>query len=674
MAEDSLSICSVCDDIIGEFDKQIVCTNCKGVYHSECSSQMTNTFVYCNIWQCDECVGEPCVEAEESIIGIGSSMLEENEVVVSECDSPQIGPDLTLVGSIADDVKLIVFPDELGSGRLTNKDDIGPDKNYFANTNWDSSYATFRFWGNQVNTAESGFSILHIHCRSMTNKLDELESILNEMPVTILALTETWLPPEAADSFHIPGYNFIHKSRGVANCGVGMFIRKNIRFSALTNVKASDTFEKLFIQVHLQGSIYSVGVVVYRPPGLNLTDFNIEFEDLLRRSVAKGQELVIAGDFNVDLLKVNDHYETSQFHNCLTTYQLFPSITRPTRITSHSQTLIDNIFSSAWSKLVRAAIIVSDLPDHLPIVALFPTERNCKRAYYNTTSSRKINDENVGKFDALLADINWDPVKKISADGDANLAYDKFMEIYKTVYDKAFPIVLHRTNSKKPTFTQPWMTSGLLKSCKKKNLLYVKFIRSRSVANKDRFIKYRNKFKSIRLRVKKNFYEAEFSKINGDFRLTWKLIRTLMKVNTDEDHIEALKINGTDTSDPHAMANGLNDFFTNVAQSLAGKLKSPINHYSRPRYLPSPKLTSMGIIPTTPEEILDIGRTCKGTRSKGVDDVDPHLAGMHLHRIATTLSIIINCSLNTGIVPDAIKIAKIVPIFKKGEKNDVSNY
>jgi len=74
----------------------------------------------------------------------------------------------------------------------------------------------------------------------MIIKLDELESILNEMPVTILALTETWLPPEAVDSFHIPGYNFIHKSRGVVYGGVGMFIRKNIRFSALTNVKASD--------------------------------------------------------------------------------------------------------------------------------------------------------------------------------------------------------------------------------------------------------------------------------------------------------------------------------------------------------------------------------------------------------------------------------------------------
>jgi len=99
-------------------------------------------------------------------------VLEADEVVVSECDSLQVDPDLTLLGSIADDVKLIVFPDELGSGRLTNKDDIDPDQNYFSNTNWDSSYATFQSWGNQVNTAESGFSILHINCRSMINKLD----------------------------------------------------------------------------------------------------------------------------------------------------------------------------------------------------------------------------------------------------------------------------------------------------------------------------------------------------------------------------------------------------------------------------------------------------------------------------------------------------------------------
>ena len=92
---------------------------------------------------------------------------------------------------------------------------------------------------------------------------------------------------------------------------------------------------------------------------------------------------------------------------------------------------------------------------HVPIFALFASEKNCKRAYYNTTSSRKINEENVVKFDALVADINWDLVKKMSADGDANLAYDKFMGIYKTAYDKAFPIVLHRI----PTLKSPLLSN-----------------------------------------------------------------------------------------------------------------------------------------------------------------------------------------------------------------------
>ena len=80
------------------------------------------------------------------------------------------------------------------------------------------------------------------------------------------------------------------------------------------------------------------------------------------------------------------------------------------------------------------------------------------------------------------------------------------------------------------------MTPGLLKSCKKKNLLYLKFIRSPSVANKELLsIGTSSKSSNLLGLGLKNFYEAEFSKTNGDRRLTWKLIRTLMKVNNDEE-------------------------------------------------------------------------------------------------------------------------------------------
>ena len=51
------------------------------------------------------------------------------------------------------------------------------------------------------------------------------------------------------------------------------------------------------------------------------------------------------GDFNIDLLKVNIHAQTNEFVNDvdLISQGFLPKITRPTRITPHSATLIDHI-------------------------------------------------------------------------------------------------------------------------------------------------------------------------------------------------------------------------------------------------------------------------------------------------------------------------------------------
>src|SRR5688572_16186361 len=93
-----------------------------------------------------------------------------------------------------------------------------------------SPYATLHSWHDKIESVESNFSILHINCRSVFYKLDEMCNILNYLPVTILTFTETWLPPNAEDSIHIPGYNFIsknfiNKSRGNAR---GAWWRGNV--------------------------------------------------------------------------------------------------------------------------------------------------------------------------------------------------------------------------------------------------------------------------------------------------------------------------------------------------------------------------------------------------------------------------------------------------------------
>ena len=216
------------------------------------------------------------------------------------------------------------------------------------------------------------------------------------------------------------------------------------------------------------------------------------------------------------------------------------------------------------------------------------------------------------------------------------------------------------------------MTAGLLKSSKKKASLHLKYLKNPNIVNKNKFTEYRNKFKTIRIKAEKSYYAAEFCKYKDDLRRTWKLIRSIMQLENREAQIESLNINGKNVKDAQEMANGFNSYFTNIAQSLAEKISDPPLPYSS--YLQAPLQNSMVLLSVSPEEIMDISRNIRLTHSKGIDDIDPCIASPNLHLVAKPLAEIINCSFTTGIVPQAIKIAKVVPILKKGEKDNVTNY
>ena len=80
----------------------------------------------------------------------------------------------------------------------------------------------------------------------------------------------------------------------------------------------------------------------------------------------------MCGDFNVDLLQYDKHNATNNFIDQLYSLGLHPLITRPTRITSHSNTLIDNIFTTSLSN-IQSGLIINDISDHLPTFQITET-------------------------------------------------------------------------------------------------------------------------------------------------------------------------------------------------------------------------------------------------------------------------------------------------------------
>ena len=167
---------------------------------------------------------------------------------------------------------------------------------------------------------------------------------------------------------NIPGYNRILVNRKTGtDGGVALFILNNLHFDVCAdlNAFANDNFECVFVK--LSSSIFKTKILgsVYRPPNSNLDLFMSGFESVLGLFNHFGVECLIARNFNIDLLKYDAHHGTGLFLDCLHEHALVPLITKPTRFTSDSSTLIDNIFTNKLNNVMLSGILITDISDHL---------------------------------------------------------------------------------------------------------------------------------------------------------------------------------------------------------------------------------------------------------------------------------------------------------------------
>ena len=87
-----------------------------------------------------------------------------------------------------------------------------------------------------------------------------------------------------------------------------------------------------------------------------------------------------------------------------------------------------------------------------------------------------------------------------------------------------------------------------------------------------------------------------------------------------------------------------------------------------------PGWMTLYVVRCTYEELLNIVHNAKDKKSKGYDGIDMCMLKKIIPHILTPLRHICNTSLGQGIFPDEMKIARIIPLFKSGDKQNVSNY
>ena len=272
------------------------------------------------------------------------------------------------------------------------------------------------------------------------------------------------------------------------------------------------------------------------------------------------------GDMNIDLLKHHTHQQTGQYVYMLYSYDLLPVITKLTRITNHTATLIDHIYTNTINGLV-SGIVTVDISDNLPVFCVAGTslEKQCRKLLFR--------DHSNFNSDLYLHDIY--AIDRNAVTGQCKDLHEVTtctIGALKSIVDKHAPIKQVSRN-KERLFKKPWISRGILKCIKNKNIMYKSHFLSRNPAKVTEFRKYSNRLNYLKNRSKKAYFCKHIDLSKGNLKATWKLIGTLIKrkAKGQTTPLRIVKNNKTYTNNDD-IADQFNKHFINVGPHLASRI------------------------------------------------------------------------------------------------------
>lgn len=507
----------------------------------------------------------------------------------------------------------------------------------------------------KLSSIDKGFSVISQNVRSIQKNNRKLAELLEICQPDVAALQEVWHGiPDIAE------YVYLAIERETKRGGgVGFLVKEHIKFKNLFK-EISHNYEIFCIEIENR-----IIISIYIPP-----------TGIAERAFQKVQEILalhpkkmyyILGDFNINTL--NDNYQTEIFHEFCLTISGFPAISKPTRITTSSATLIDHIITNEKNE-ITTGVLTSEVSDHLAPFLIVQDAKTSKNAKVSQNFTfRKTSEENITCLKNNLANINWNFLENL----DTEEKYGQFITKFKLTYDLTCPIVNGKINRNKVKLN-PWMTSGLLVSRKMKAKIHLKWCRTKDRESWFKYTQYRNLYQKL-LRKSEIIHWDNFYKENiNNARKLWAETNRIMNRNKKgkgQNFPEAFLVNGETVKGDKNIANSFNNFFINIGQTLAEAFPDTNNFI---KYINKTKCTPKQFSKIDEEDLTKIIQNLKNKGSRGFDDISNILLKQVFPEILSPLKSIINSSIEEGYVPNDLKVAKVIPLHKSGSENDLSNY
>ena len=233
--------------------------------------------------------------------------------------------------------------------------------------------------------------------------------------------------------------------------------------------------------------VYIVGC--YRPPSGD----NIKFIDRLNITIQELEPdrsiIVLGGDINLDLLKHANVRNISYYLDLLLSYNLFPSITKATRFSTQSRSLLDHIFTNYSQTNSKSHIIVTDISDHFPVLLM--NEITVPQRKDTIEKIRLFTHLNIVNFNKDIGNSDWNVVLDIM---ETQKAYTKFHSIIQSCFERNFPERQYRSSYRTKL---PWITDELGKKISLKNKLFYIYKKRPTQVNQEKYKKYKREINKL---------------------------------------------------------------------------------------------------------------------------------------------------------------------------------
>ena len=454
--------------------------------------------------------------------------------------------------------------------------------------------------------------------------------------------------------------------------GCGLYIRNDITYTDRKKLNvsycdANNEFQMKWVEIINKKHVNTIVGVVYRHPRKTSDETFLSYLGKTLTSIGKeNKNVILMGDFNYCLLNYDCDNWVKSFVDLTNENKLQPCILEPTRVVPGQRpSLVDNIFTNILDKEIISGNITSVISEHMPNFAIFrnqDTDRGRRKIMCRDFDNFSEND--------FLRDLQF---IYLDLQQGVNGLCSQFQEQMLRIFDIHAPMKT-LSNREKRWKRKPWLTKGIQKAIRTKQMYYSKYIKSnKSKFWYHRYKTHRNRLEHLTRLAKEKYYQKYFQDNIRNSKKVWSKINELIHQRKSKQSTDIyLNENGSLITEQNKVANIFNKYYTNIASKLVDKLPKINTKYQD--YLKNPTKNAMYLSEIEPDEVMKILLSLDITKSADIYNISPKLLKLAAPVICDYLTVIFNKSFDEGTFPDLLKVAKVIPVHKSGSAFEASNY